>query len=38
MGRGGDAVQDLNLCTGIKLMTVWLNCMSIGNNQEDSGK
>lgn len=38
MGRGGDGVQDLNLCTGIKPGAMWINCMSIGKNQDDKRK
>lgn len=38
MGKSGDVVQDLNLCTVIKHMAVWINCMSVGNYQDDNGK
>lgn len=38
MGRCGGGVHDLNLCTGIKSVAMWINCMFMGNNQDDKGK
>lgn len=38
MDRGGNAIHNLNICTEIKSVALWISYMSVGNDQLASGK